>query len=321
MAEYVERLQEAHDGFTGSVTLSELNYSSAVIALYGALERFGEGSIADYVRYLNSVCPNYGELPEALRKVHLEATLKVLQAPDLDRLGSSKAFISDFNSCLQGTESYQLTPATFSYHTSNFRHTLFKTLWDRVGLPDVTGAIGRDPGYSAAVRAMDPGEAPNSFFRLDDIAERRNEIAHGVDISELLALPLILQYVDVVEAFGAALRKCVISAALGLAVKHHGFAHGLPLAVYNNEIVCVTCTVGQVAVGDVLVAKRPDGMFQGSRIADIQVDGQSVPQVDAEEGPVKVGMKIAFHAKQNNEYWSLSQAGLADSTWRQALIG
>ncbi len=320
MSEHVADLQEAHNKLADAAMLHELNYSSTVITLYGALERFGENSLEDYVRFLNGVCPSYGQLPEQLREAHLEATVRLLQSSELERLGSAERIVADLNSCLQGDRLYRLTPATFFFHTANFRHGLFNQLWTQVGVNNLTQCIGEDEAYIAAVEAVDPGISKGSFFRLDDIAERRNEIAHGVEITELLSMQLLLQYVDIVQAFAAALWSQVMSAALKSLTQHHAVAHGDPVAVFNNEIVCVRCSTGQLGVGDLLIGQRPDGSFRGGVILEMQVDNDPVTQIDASESPIDVGLKVGFHAKENDKYWSLSQTGDVGLLWREDLF-
>lgn len=319
MAEHVAPLQEAHQQLSATSALNELNYSSAVIALYGAVERFGEESLADYVRFLNKACPSYEQLPEALRKAHLGATARVLQSPELERLGGAETIVADLNSCLQVEAGYRLTPATFSFHTANFRNGVFKELWHQVGVDNVTGSISQNDAYVEAVEIVDPGSPQGSFFRFDDIAERRNEIAHGMAISDLLSMNLLMQYVDIVEAFAAALRERVGSAALGVLADHHGIAREAPIAVYNNEIVCLTCSSGQIAVGDCLIGRQVDGGYRGGPILEIQIQNESVPQVVASDGEIDVGLKVGFHAKDNYVYWSLSQGGVVGGIWQEIL--
>jgi hypothetical protein len=320
MAEHVKGLQEAHNKLADAAALQELNYSSAVISLYAAVERFGEGSLADYVQFLNAVCPSYGQLPEQLRNAHLDATVRLMQSPELDRLSSAEELVADLNSCIQNEQPYRLTPATFAFHTANFRLKLFDQLWNQVGVENLSQGIAESEAYIEAVEAVDPGSPKGSFFRLDDIAERRNEIAHGVEISELLSLPLLLQYVDVVEAFAAALWSRVMSAALGVLAQHYGRSYGQPLAVYNNEIVCVRCSEGQLGVGDLLIGKRPDGSFRGGSIVDMQVNDEDVLQIDASSESIDVGVKVGFHAKENDLFWSLPQDGDIGALWQKDLL-
>lgn len=319
MAEHLAGLQSTREALS-QTALSTLHYSSLVVALYGAVERFAEASVSEYVKYLNAVCPRYSLLPAALRDAHVAATLKLLQAPDLDRRGSTAELIGDLHSCLEDDESYKLTAATFAYHTANLRHSMLHELWSAVGVPEVSTAIHSDKSYRAAVESVDPGESERSFFRFDDIALRRNEVAHGAPVVELLSFDLLLQYVEIVEALAGALRKHVTSTALGVLVSHHGVHRGLPLAVYNNDVVCLRCESGQICLGDLLVARRPDGSFSGGRIVDVQVGGASRGFVDAGEGFVDVGLKTEIHAKPNQEFWNVSHEGATGAVWRSAFL-
>lgn len=298
-----------------SAMLSRLNYSALIVALYGAVERFGEASISEYVEYLNRVSPSYGALPAQLRDAHLEAAVKLLQAPDRDRYAAAEEVVNDLHSCLSGGATFRINPGTFAYHSANFRSALFRDLWARVGVSALTDSILADDGYRAAVDALDPSTAP-SFFRFDDVAERRNEVAHGSTPSDILSIDIFLGYAAIVAAFCQALVRRATSAGLAALTQHHGHERGDPIAVYNNEIVCLSCSVVPIAVGDLLVARLPSGDYSAGLISSLQVESASQQQVDPAGSVVDVGMKIDFHAKQNQVFWTVPQAGPIGDLWR-----
>lgn len=298
MAEHLAPLQRARAKLR-SASLSQHNYSSLIVALYGAIERFGEASIAEYVALLNHACPRYAELPEALQKAHVAATWRILQDPDRSRLGPVDELVADLHSCLQNQQPYRITAAAFWYHTANFRHGLFHELWKVLGVADMTSAIQSAEAYRSAVDKVDPGQSERSFYRFDNIADRRNEVAHGSAPVDLLSTALFLQYVDIVEAFAGALIDRIYSAALELAALHHGSEYGSPIAVHNNRIACFECS-GRLAIGDFLVARLPNGRFRGGPIKSIQIENEQRNKIDGTGVGVSVGVEVGFRVKDTH---------------------
>ncbi len=71
---------------------------------------------------------------------------------------------------------------------------------------------------------------------MDDLAERRNEVAHGSPPQQLLTGTLLLAYVDVVEAYLGALRRSAATFLTRLAIEHAGEPLGRPDRVFQKSI-------------------------------------------------------------------------------------
>jgi hypothetical protein len=143
------------------------------------------------------------------------------------------------------------------------------------------------------------------FARLDDLANRRNDVAHGTPADDILSHDLLRELVDFVEAYASGLALVVYERALPFMLKK-SVSLGAAITVIDHRIVCVNLPAGQIAVGDTLIAKTQDTSrpFKAGPIKEIERDHVQLQSVDG--GPdVQIGMLVEFGAKDNHEFYLL----------------
>jgi len=129
-------------------------------------------------------------------------------------------------------------------HTANFRADIVDEVFGRLGIGGITQRLHLVPPLKEHLESIHPEtrvealKPEQKYFRLNDLAERRNEVAHG-NASEILSPELILTYVDFIEAFGTALYELVRSHYYEFVAVHGARPIGTAIAVYNNEKVCI----------------------------------------------------------------------------------
>jgi hypothetical protein len=300
----------------GIRTKKQFDYNSIVVSLYGFLEQFVEGLCRSYVSYINGVVPTYDELPPELLKNHVPLTLDLISKADLPRYSgtvSVSQLVDNLHSCLSNATGYRLNSDAFSQHTANFRAEVIQSLFGKIGIQNVAKQILERAAFQDYLRVAFPDrdpstiEAVDAFFHLDDLAERRNEVAHGMPC-QILSNGILLDYVSFFEAYGPALNEAVRSKALETEVKHLAIEVGAPIAVYNGNIVCLELRQTPVRVGDRLIARTANNSqpFLDGEIQQIQIDGVDCQKVAALPA-VKVGLRVDFRAKDNQYFFLLAK--------------
>jgi hypothetical protein len=293
------------------VAKRQFDYNSIVISLYGLLEQFIEGLIRGYANRLNALTPDYGSLPEPIRNAHVELSFTLLSRIDQPRyrgVVTRETLVANLHSCLSNAKPYTLNTEAFAHHSANFRVEVIDAAFARVGFPAISLRLRHFPAFAEYLESAFPGVelprlTPEEIFAiLNDLAERRNEVAHGQP-SELLSNEILLQYVAFIEAYSSALYDAVNCDALLVECKSRGISLGAPIAVYNNNIVCVELKDTPIKVGDILIAQTgagPRPVIAGE-ILELQVD--KVPTAAVAAAPsVKVGARVGYHAKDNHTF-------------------
>lgn len=290
----------------------QFDYAAVVISLYGLFESFLEAILKSYLGALSSTTRSYGDLPEKVRERHVAATCTLLAKPDLQKYRdtvTAESLTANLHSCLSNQASFTLNVDAYTYHTANFRTVAIDDFFKSVGLSNMSQRVLKTPSFQGFLAGFDAerqkslNSGHDPFVELNDLAERRNEVAHG-SVSDLLANELLLDYARVVEAYGKSVYEIVNSEALSFEVDRHGSAPIECVDIFNDHIVCLEIGKGTtVTRGDVLVANLTGSPLPviGGEILEIQIDNVDVAGVSALDG-LKIGLRVAFKAKNNQTF-------------------
>jgi hypothetical protein len=282
--------QSLRSDYPGRAIQSTFVYNTAIVALYGLVERFVEDLLSQVVQMVATATPSTAALPETMRANHLGLTLDVLTATAAGRYrGSAQTvqLVRTLDLHLRSVTGTHVNSEVYAHHTANFRTDVIRQACERVGFSP-NSAICKDANYIRAVQRHFPDE-DNVLFVVDDLAERRNEVAHGATPQQLLNADLLLAYLDVVEAYLLALSRTAVAWVTRAAITHQGIALGRPDAVYQRGAIAgFSCLQTRVRVGDVIAVLTSDRAVCG-QLESLEVDQRSRKTAAAGES---VGIKL-----------------------------
>jgi hypothetical protein len=300
-------IESVRNAMLSPAKAAQFLYSSVIIELYGCLEAYVEDLIEDYVRELNRLVSRYADLPKGLKANH-----RRLSGLFADRI-ESKAnpglvtvadVIANLHSCLSGANGFVINAEAFAYHTANVRVPIVEKMFVDAGSASIMTTIGSDPRFRSVKDAIDPDTA-DLFFRINDLADRRNEVAHGAP-SELLSVALLAQYIEVMDAFANALFNATAISLMPYARSTIAVNIGSPYQILRaGRVALFDLQPGNsVHVNDTIVAYSGDMPIRAGAISSLQVDNANQISVTPAV-PLKVGFGIDFRCKKRWEYWIL----------------
>lgn len=192
------------------------SYQSSIISLYGYLERFVEDVVVEYLRCISDVCPEYGLLPLAIRKNHLPLSMDLINkiqkmrgAVESDRKTKLSVAVGNMNHFLGEQGELKLNYDAFVSHSSNFRYDTIHDVFNRIGIEAVSRQCLSEQHLLDALyeRSGIEGEASvktlisHLMNELDDLAQRRNEVAHGVRIDDIDSPELTVSRIKLIESY------------------------------------------------------------------------------------------------------------------------
>lgn len=256
--------------------------SGILVGLYGALEQYVEHLVEDSVETYIGCCPSYSHLPADLLRHYSILSAEVLTAMATDRY-SGGLVEAEVAEGLHGTLSRRtpipLAAGVFSRHTANVRWEIIKSLFARAGLR--VGSTERSPLLIDAMSEHFPNEG-DSMFVINDLAERRNALSHGVS-SDLLSLDILGSYISVVEAFSEALYTAVASEVLRVILTQEAIndfgSLGRPDRVFRQAIAGYFALPQEVATGQV-VAVITTTQVRAAIVEEIQINNCTVEIAD-----------------------------------------
>ena len=113
---------------------------------------------------------------------------------------------------------------------------------------------------------------------IDQLAERRNDVAHGVD-SDILSNGILLDYIRFFQAFAETLFKVLHAEALPYIARYRATLIGSAIEIINNHVVCISLSGVKAKVGDILIAETPETIYYEGEIERIEINGNSVEEV------------------------------------------
>lgn len=294
------------------VVKKQFDYRSLIVSIYGVLEQYLDSLIVEYVENVNQLAVSTNEIPDEILKHHLNLSFELIEKvrhSSYRGRDTVESIVEGLHSCNLNNQSFRLNSSAYANRKANYRPDIITQMFSRIGISDILHSVIKLPEFQEDVDAIFPDlnvstqDTKTVFRLLDDLAERRNDVAHG-NSSDVLSIELIKETLQLIEASIRAIHKVTNRALLPIYQKKAVFTSP-PIAVYDHSIVCIEIFGCVVESGDMLVAFTADQNLRSYRsciIDELQVNGKSIARVDAISSTAKVGIKVQFHAKDNYEY-------------------
>jgi hypothetical protein len=301
---------------TGSMK-KQLDYTTVIVTLYGLFEQLVEGLIGEYSSNLSKSAPSYADLPSKLKKAHSEMSVELLPRLEHSRYRGRIQIgqvIANMHSCLSGNQEYMLNLDALQQHSANFRSEVLGQAFQRLGIEQVLQKLPKYEPFSsyldtnAGLQAGVSTKPEIIYGQLDDLADRRNDVAHGVN-TEILSIDILRERIDYLTALGNSLACLIEEESVCFHASFKGQPLGKPIQVYNHEVVCVELNNQGIKRGDQLVmidCEWPNSCIYGP-IVEIQVNNIKLEYVPP-SASIQVGCRVGFRARKSSRYILVPQA-------------
>lgn len=298
------RLQE--HVFNENVKKRRFNYNTIIISLYGYLEEYIESLLRAYVFGLNNIIPKYTDLPESITKNQIDLSFRLISRIERSRYRSvitPSQLIANLYSCVTNAEKYRINAEAFTHHSANFRSDTIRESFAQIGINGIPDKIIKCDIFKEYLQAVFPGRnvtkirPHEAFMFLDDLAERRNEVSHGMPPDDILSNDLLLEYIKFFDIYGKALYEVIRNESLQYSLKYNGIELGTPMSVFKDgRVVCISIKKTTIKEGDMLIAKTsdPNRPYLAGEIQELQVNNMRCSEVKPE---ADVGILVPFKAK------------------------
>lgn len=309
-------IKDFQDHFRLQNDKPKFDYNTIIVSLYGYLERYIEDMVTEYLGEISSLAPTFTDLPATIQTNHFPFSIELTRKANYQRNAGNvrvEDIIAKLHTCFTSPDNYQLNIQAFTQHSSNFRHATVSDTFKQCGIVNIIQAVKQTEPFIAFLQNEDPDRDVNTylgmdddvvFSRLNELADRRNDVAHGTPIDDILANDILRTYIDFIEAFAAGIGPVVYEHILPLMLGQ-SVSLGSSIGIFDRHIVCVDFPEGKMNLEDILIAKtqEPGRPYRAGKILEIQKDRVSLTSVDGGPG-VQIGMRVEFVARENHEfYW------------------
>lgn len=178
------------------------NFRSNIISLYGCFEQFIESSIKEYFTELLKICHSFTDLDESIRKEYIDRWKTLhgkLHYNKFQTITPTFMVKSLYNSLVE--DKNEIIAECFLQNGGNYRIEEIRKSFSTLGLTNLNESLRN---YEPLVSYYSQNGF-DSYSKIDEIVERRNEIAHGSNADNLLSESIVLEYVEFIEMFAQSL--------------------------------------------------------------------------------------------------------------------
>lgn len=183
-------------------------YKAIVISLYGLLEKYIELWIKEYLRNLSTLVA-YDNLSESIRDKHFELSMKLISIIMEGRYAKysklrKEDIFKKLNNCIENSKSYELNLDAFTMQTGNLMHNRIEEMFKAIDIIISKDLIRNTELVTLIGLSLDKIQNTESkvlFGEINELVDRRNTIAHGGKIDDLLELSALEPYTEFLEKY------------------------------------------------------------------------------------------------------------------------
>ena len=283
-----------------------------VVALYASFETYVEKLAAAFAGLEARRLP-YAELPQKLVTKHLQRSADLLAR---GRLGEGRhaglthaGVVANLHNCLSGEIPYSLNAPAVVWHDSNLRARDVDEIFLPLGIEGMCAQVRRGDAliqWHMAVQGLPATPAdgvPNTVIekRLNDVVERRNQVAHrGGNPEDLFGVADMNEAIGFISALSADIFSMVVGRYLE---SRHGPASGVTrleqvhgVGPYQDgKVVIVSPPVVTLSVGQAIFVSRASGAARWGRIQSLRLDGADLESIGGgTPAPLGIGIGLDF---------------------------
>lgn len=251
-------------------------YRSNLISLYGFFEHFIEETVREYMSELRNLYVCYSQLPDIIKNKYFDNWRSLSTKLHYSKFSFyTPSSLADNLYQILVKDKNEILAECFVQNGGNYRHSVVCDMFRSVGIENIDSILLK---YISFVCVSDPTlQAEKCCVTLDSIVDRRNEIAHGANASDIISLDMFeecLKYVCIyAKSLTLMLNDQLAEYNLAIDKSFNGFK---VLHVYRSRVAVMENVSGVgLKVGEVVLVKNPSGIyprFRNLKIQEIHVE-------------------------------------------------
>lgn len=301
------------DGINLDVASNKIfNYNSYIISLYGIFERYVEDLLGNYLTSVSELHHSYDDLPDIIKSNNISKSAELLLNIDLPKnkdLDSKDIIAALHNNISNGNST--LNTQAFIQHKVNFRSSVINEYFKAIGVYELNKKICLYKPLSTllydAFGNIDNISSDKLFEIINDLANRRNDVAHGAKNIDLLSPELLIEYCNFIKSYAEALYLFLLDKLFLFKTQMN-----LPLiekiCVAGSSILCCKADELILTSNSQILVKRNNKFPQYliANIEGIQLNNEQIEQVRLED-KINIGIKLDIDIRSKNDFYLINK--------------
>jgi hypothetical protein len=307
-------LQDHHKSFRTNRKIFE--YKASIISLYGLLEKYIEIWIEEYLDSLSNLASEYAQIDEKLRNNHFELSLKLISTITSRESGkyqhlTKEKILEKLYKCISNAPEYNLNTEAFILLSGNLKHKQIVNLFELINI-SLNKSLKENQTLIQYIQketqttSIANIKTDTLYNKINDLVERRNQIAHGSEILDILSISQLAPYLDFLERYCQAIFETLLEEFIRQESIHAFQKIENVVKIIANKIIAFEIENYTIKVGDVLIIKTGEGNFCKKHILTIELDNISHQELTI-TGKTNIAISVDPKIKDGQSFYILKK--------------
>jgi hypothetical protein len=264
-------------------------YKAIIISLYGILENTISKWIQEHIKNVSVIVSDYDSLGDKFKVEHFNLSIKLISLITENRHSkfdniNKDNILENLNQSIVSPSDFKLNSEAYIPLSGNLKH---------IKMIEVLKPLNIDLNTFKSILHIEA-------IKIDDLVGRRNDIAHGVEIDNILGISEFEDFISALQKYMTNIFNIIVEQE----IKYH-FQEKNVLYIdepkeffHNNQVCIIDLKDTELKIGDILFIEKND-RFSQATIIDIQENGKSTKS--SNKG--NVGLKVDNPIKKNSKIW------------------
>jgi len=289
-------------------------YKASIISLYGLLEKYVEIWIKEYLDSLSQVVPEYHQMDNKIRDNHFELSLKLINAVTTRESAkyqhlTKEEVLKRLNECIVNPSNYQINTDAFVLLSGNLKHNKIVELFKYLNL-DLNNELLKNESLNNEIgldrTTISQKSKDDLYNKINDLVERRNQIAHGSEVLDLLGISTLEPYIQFLEKYCQAIFEILVEQVIKQESIHTFQKIEKVIRVHHGKILIFEIENYTIKVGDMLIIETQENRFYKKPILTIQLDNINYPEFSTIE-KINIGVSVKPKIKDNQTFYIIKK--------------
>lgn len=289
-------------------------YKASIISLYGLLEKYVEIWIKEYLDSLSRVVPKYNKLDKKIRDNHFELSLKLIntittrESAKYQHLAKEEV-LKKLNECIVNPSNYQINTEAFVLLSGNLKHNKIVELFKYLTL-DLNNELSKNEDLNNEIgldkNTISQTSKDDLYNKINDLVERRNQIAHGSEVLDILGISALEPYIQFLEKYCQAIFEILVEQLIKQESIHTFQKIENVINTYANKVLAFELENYTIKVGDMLIVENKEGRFYKKPILTIELNNKSYQELTVLE-KTNVAVSVEPKIKDNQIFYIIKK--------------
>jgi hypothetical protein len=310
----LKTVQDHHKQFRTNRKIFE--YKASIISLYGLLEKYVEIWIEEYLNSLSNLVSEYAQIDEKLKNNHFELSLKLIititsrESAKYQHL-TKETILEKLYKCISNSPEYNLNTEAFILFSGNLKHKQIVNLFELINI-SLNKSLKENQTLIQYIQQESQNisianiKTDTLYNTINDLVERRNQIAHGSEILDILSISQLDPYLEFLEKYCQAIFETLAEDFIKQESIYVFQEIKNVVKVIANRILAFEIENYTIKVGDILIVRTGEGNFYKKHILTIELDNISHQELMI-VGKTNIAISVDPKIKDSQSFYILKK--------------